>query len=73
VCLRQLAEPLQKLVGRDDVTAFALNGLDDDGRDLVWRDEVHERISELALENGDTLSTPLLPGVGPPLAKIFGG
>ena len=41
---RQLAQPLQELIGRDDVAALALNRLDDDRRDFVGRDEVHEQL-----------------------------
>ena len=33
--------------------------------------ERYERVAELALENGDVLTTPLLPGLNLPLAKIF--
>lgn len=33
--------------------------------------ERYERVAELALENGDVLTTPLLPGLEVPLAKIF--
>ena len=44
-CLRrQLAQPLQELVGRDDVAALALNRLDDDRGDFVGRDQVHEEL-----------------------------
>jgi len=31
----------------------------------------YERVAELTLENGDVLTTPLLPGLELPLAKIF--
>jgi Uma2 family endonuclease len=31
----------------------------------------YERVAELSLENGDVLTTPLLPGLDLPLAKIF--
>jgi Uma2 family endonuclease len=31
----------------------------------------YERVAELSLENGDTLTTPLLPGLELPLATIF--
>ena len=44
VLRRQLAQPLQELIGRDDVAAFALNRLDDDRGDFVGRDQVHEQI-----------------------------
>ena len=47
-----LAEPLQELVGRDDVAALALNRLHDDRRDLVGRDQVHE---DLILEVAQAL------------------
>ena len=33
--------------------------------------ERYERVAELMLENGDVLTTPLLPSVNLPLAKIF--
>ena len=33
--------------------------------------ERYERTAELSLENGDVLTTPLLPGCDLPLAKIF--
>jgi len=33
--------------------------------------ERYERVAELALENGDVLTTPFLPGLDLPLAKIF--
>jgi Uma2 family endonuclease len=33
--------------------------------------ERYERVAELALEKGDVLTTPLLPGLDLPLAKIF--
>jgi len=29
------------------------------------------RVAELSLEDGDVLTTPLLPGVGMPLTEIF--
>ena len=41
---RQLAQPLQERRRRDDVAPLALNRLDDDRRDLVGRDEVHEQL-----------------------------
>ena len=44
VLRRQLAQPLQELVRRDDVAAFALNRLDDDRRDFVGRDEMREQL-----------------------------
>ena len=31
----------------------------------------YERIAELTVENRDVLTTPLLPGLDLPLAKIF--
>ena len=34
-------------------------------------DERYERVAELTLEAGDTLTTPLLPDLELPLAKIF--
>ncbi len=40
----QLAQPLQELIGRDDVAALALDRLDDDRGDFVGRDEVHEQL-----------------------------
>ena len=33
--------------------------------------ERHERVAELTLEAGDTLTSPLLPGLVLPLSKIF--
>jgi Uma2 family endonuclease len=35
------------------------------------RPDRYERVAELALENGDVLTTPLLPGLDLSLAKIF--
>ena len=52
VRLRQLAQPLQELIRRDDVAAFALNRLDDDRRDFVRRHQVHE---ELVLDEVEAL------------------
>jgi Uma2 family endonuclease len=34
-------------------------------------DDRHERAAELSLENGDVLTTPLMPGCDLPLAKIL--
>ncbi len=42
--LRHLAQPLQELIRRDDVPAFALNRLDDDRSHFVGRDEVNEQL-----------------------------
>ena len=39
---REIAQPLQKSFGRNDVAPFALDRLDDDRRDFVGRDEMDE-------------------------------
>ena len=52
VLRRQLAQPLQERRRRDEVAALALDGLDDDGRDFVGRDEVRE---ELILDEREAL------------------
>src|SRR5439155_16848916 len=44
VLLRQLAQPLQELLGRHHIAAFALDWFDDDRRDFVGRDEVREQL-----------------------------
>jgi hypothetical protein len=41
---RQLSQPLQEGLRRDDVSAFALDGFHDDGRDFVWGDELDEEL-----------------------------
>ena len=41
---RQLPQALQERRRRDDVAAFALNRLDDDGGDFVGSDQVHEEL-----------------------------
>ena len=40
--LREIAQPLQKRLRRNDVAPFALDRLDDDRRDFVGRDEMDE-------------------------------
>ena len=42
VPVRELAQALQELRRRHEVAAFALDRLDDDRRDFVGRDQVHE-------------------------------
>ena len=42
VLRRELAQPLEERCRRHDVAALALNRLDDDRRDLVGRDQVHQ-------------------------------
>ena len=54
---RQLAQPLEKLLRRDDIAAFALNRLDHDRRDFVGRDEVHE---DLILDEVEALGRAVL-------------
>src|SRR5438093_406023 len=44
VLLRQLAQPLQELLGRHHIAAFALDWFDDDRRDFVGRHEVREQL-----------------------------
>jgi len=34
-------------------------------------DERYVRVGELSLENGDVLTTPLLPGLEMPLLRVF--
>ena len=44
VLLRQLAQPLQELIGRHDVAALALDRLDHDRRDFVGRHQMREQL-----------------------------
>ena len=61
-CLReQLAQPLQELIGRDDVAAFALDGLDDERRDFVGRDEL---LKELVLDVAEAFRDVRAPASG---------
>ena len=53
----QLAQPLQELVGRDDVAAFALNRLDEDRGDFVRRHQMEE---DFVLEVVETLGRAAL-------------
>ena len=41
---RQLAEALQKFVGRDDIASFALNRFDDHRGDFVRRNEMSKEL-----------------------------
>ena len=59
--LRQLAEPLQELIGRDEIAALALDRLDDDRGDFIGRDEVDE---DLLVDEVETFRGAVA-GVGP--------
>ena len=57
----QLAQPLQERLRRHDIAAFALDRLDDDGGDLVGRDEVHQDLIADERDRGFARTSSALP------------